>query len=108
MENSDDSGLYLSVTSDLQCSGTANLVSTAAQAVCASKDVACETASLPSLQKPILSIAKFAPLSIQPREIYHPAIINVCQAMCDKHPSQLSNEETEKFNFYLERKCMMG
>ena len=82
------------------------LVSTAVQASCPSLNVACETDPFP--KEPVLSIMNNAPISIPPREVYHPAIINACKAICDKHPSQLTTEEAHKFNFYLERKCEMG
>ena len=84
-------------------------VSTAVQAVCDSIEVACETAPDSSiLKKPILSVARCTPISIPPRKIYHPAVINACLAICDKHPSQVTKDEAKKFDFYMEQKRKMG
>ena len=84
------------------------LVSTGVQASCAFVNVACETDDFPSPKEPVLSIVKCAPTSIPPREIFHPAIINACMAICHKHPSKLTKEEAQKFKFYLARKNEMG
>merc|ERR1712129_617127 len=40
-----------------------------------------------------LSFVKNAAISIKPRKIYHPTIINACEAMFKKHPDQLVSEE---------------
>ena len=71
-------------------------------------NVACQTDAFPLPKEPVLSTVKSAAISIQPREIYHPAIINACMAICEKQPSQLTAEEAQKFKFYLARKCEMG
>jgi hypothetical protein len=43
----------------------------------------------PNSQKmPNLNIVKTQSISIPPRPVYHPAIINACSAMFDKHPSK--------------------
>ena len=120
VENTGDSELDSGVVADLcprenplqwseESASQSRLVSTAVQAVCRSFDVACETVpDLPLNDKPVLSVAKCTPISIPPRQIYHPAIINACQAICDKHPSQVTKDEADKFNFYLEQKRKMG
>ena len=46
--------------------------------------------------------------SIPPRDIYHPAIISACKAFHGKHPSQLTPEEANKFNFYRNYKLQHG
>ena len=98
-----------SVDAACQTSSEMDPVSIAVQAVCGTVDVACETASdPPSVKRPILSVDRCSPISIPPREIYHPAVINACLAICDKHPSQVTNEEAKKFKFYLEQKRNMG
>ena len=56
----------------------------------------------------ILSYCKNQAISIQPRQIYHPAIIKACIAMQGKHPSQLTAEEAHKFNFYRQYKLKNG
>ena len=55
-----------------------------------------------------LSIVKSQAISIPPRPVYHPTIINACTAMFAKHPSQLRPDEVEKFNFYRKRKSQIG
>ena len=57
---------------------------------------------------PILNLTKNLPISIPPRRIFHPAVINACQSMFKKHPSQLSPEEVEKFNKYKQYKLQVG
>ena len=47
-------------------------------------------------------------ISIPPKPVYHPAIINACKAMHDKHPDELNKEEVEKFNFYIRHKMNTG
>ena len=56
----------------------------------------------PKNHVPNLMAVKMAPLSIPPRRIYHPNIINACKQHYSKHPSQLNPEEVEKFKFYKE------
>ena len=55
-----------------------------------------------------LSFVKNAAISIKPRKIYHPTIINACEAMFKKHPDQLVSEEIIKFNHYRNWKTEMG
>ena len=57
---------------------------------------------------PKLSIRKNGTTSIPPRSVYHPAIINASNAMFQKHPSQLSPEELQKFKYYQEHKIRIG
>ena len=70
-------------------------------------DATCQTEPLPP-RKPILSIEKLSNISIPPKTIYHPAIINATKSFYGKHPSELSSEECEKFNWYLEHKRNSG
>ena len=49
-------------------------------------------------EKPKLQVVKAQSTSIPPRPIYHPAIINACDAMFSKHPSKLVPEEVVKFD----------
>ena len=68
--------------------------------------------TLPSLSylppAPNLSITKNPAISIPAKRIYHPAIINACQALLRKHPSQLTQEEVAKFNEYKNYKLQQG
>ena len=82
------------------------LVDSAVQANQVSVDVACQTAPsyLPK-QQPTLLIVQNSGISIPSRPIYHPAIINASKAFFnDKHPSELNEDEVQKFNCYLKRK----
>jgi hypothetical protein len=55
----------------------------------------------PNIKKmPTLKIVKFQSTSIPPRPVYHPVIINACTAMFSKHPSQLTEDENNKFKAY--------
>ena len=58
--------------------------------------------------KPKLSLTCVQTTSISPRAIYHPAIISACKAFHGKHPSQLTPEEANKFNFYRTYKQQHG
>ena len=84
------------------------MINAAVQTVATSVDFACETTPTSLPREPMLSIVNNASISIPPREIFHHATLNASQAICGKHPSQLTPEETKKFNFYLARKCEMG
>ena len=55
-----------------------------------------------------LNIVKTQSISIPPRPVYPPTIINACTAMFAKHPSQLRPDEVEKFNFYRNRESEIG
>ena len=55
-----------------------------------------------------LTIVRNANISIKPRKIYHPAVINACEAMFKRHPNQLEQDEIEKFNHYRKWKADMG
>ena len=57
---------------------------------------------------PNLSIVVQPSLSIPPRPVYHPAIINACRGMFGKTPSQLNNEEINEFRYYQEFKLSNG
>ena len=55
-----------------------------------------------------LSISPVRSLSIPPKKIYHPAIINVCQSLFEKHPDNLQPEEILKFHQYKNWKLEKG
>ena len=55
-----------------------------------------------------LTIVRNAGISIKPRIIYHPAVINACEAIFKKHPDQLEQDEIVKFNHYRKWKTEMG
>ena len=61
-----------------------------------------------SKEKSKLSLLKCTSTSIPPKPVYHPVLINVCEAMFSKHPSKLTPEEVTKFNTYKERKKQIG
>ena len=67
---------------------------------------------LPSIsytpESPSLSIVKIAAVTIAPRKIYHPSVINACEAMFKKHPDQLTKDEEIKFNHYRKWKTYMN
>ena len=83
-----------------------HVVDTAIQAVHVSADAATETEPFPPPK--MLSTTSLAPISIPPRAIYHPAIINATKSFYNKHPSDLSTEETREFKIYLEQKQARG
>ena len=60
------------------------------------------------LEKPLLKLQNCQSTSIPPRPVYHPNIVNACQAMFTKHPSQLLPEEVTKFDFYTNMKIRYG
>ena len=55
-----------------------------------------------------LTIVKSQSISIPPWPIYHPAIIHACLRFFTKHPSELSQEELEKFKQYRGDKAELG
>ena len=71
-------------------------------------DSPCQTDPAPPPPSKLLSTTKLAPLSIPPRIIYHPAIINATKSFYNKHPSELSCEESTEFKFYLDQKQARG
>ena len=52
------------------------------------------------LPPPNLSIQIQPAVSIPPRTVYHPAIINACQEMFGKTPGLLNHEEVCEFKYY--------
>ena len=74
------------------------------------KQVPNKSSDLVKTTLPTLSFTplKNAAISIKPRKIYHPTIINACEAMFKKHPDQLVSEEIIKFNHYRNWKPEMG
>ena len=77
------------------------------QTVITSIDADCQTDSI-ELKPKVLSVVRNASVSINPRRIYHPAIINASKSFFNKHPSELLDEEKEKFKFYLNHKRASG
>ena len=63
---------------------------------------------IPPVVKKISNLNIVKSISIPPRPVYHPTIINACTAMFAKHPSQLRPHEVEKFNYYRKRKSQIG
>jgi hypothetical protein len=59
-------------------------------------------------KKPKLQIVKIQSTSISPRPVYHPAIVNACDAMFAKHPSKLNPDEVQKFKLYQNHKTKIG
>ena len=59
-------------------------------------------------KEPSLTLQRIQGVSIPPREVYHPAIHNACQAMFEKHIDDLTPEDTHKFNFYRRHKTEIG
>ena len=55
-----------------------------------------------------LSIENVSTVSISPRTIYHPSIINACFAIIGKHPSQMSPSEVKEFDMYVQFKARIG
>ena len=55
--------------------------------------------------RPNLSIVSQPSISIPPRTVYHPTIINAYYAILGKHPSSLSPTEAEQFCQYKEFKA---
>ena len=74
----------------------------AVQAVTDIIDVACQAVTFYS---PKLSIRECVN---PPNTFYHPAIINASIAFYNKYPSNLTDDEIMKFNFYLQRKQELG
>ena len=58
------------------------------------------------LDKTKLSVVTQPSLSIPPRIIYHPTVINACYAILGKHPSNLTPTEVEQFEKYKRFKSM--
>ena len=57
---------------------------------------------------PKLSCVALQPITIPPRLVYHPHIINACNAFFSKHPRDLTPEEIQKFETYRNRKIQIG
>ena len=103
----DDASILLSLlsSSDLDTGCDKQCINSAVQATPDSNDATTET--LP-LKKPNLTISTNASISIPPRPVYHPAIINASQSFYKKHPSELTEEEIANFNVYLKWKQDAG
>ena len=48
------------------------------------------------------------PISISPRKIYHPSIINASESLFKKHPDMLQQDEIIKFNHFKKYKSEIG
>ena len=48
------------------------------------------------------------PISISPRKIYHPSIINASESLFKKHPDMLQQDEIRKFNHFKKYKSEIG
>ena len=57
-----------------------------------------------SLKHHNLAYFKNEQISIRPKKIYHPTVINACNSLFGKHPDKLINEEILKFNQYRKYK----
>ena len=60
------------------------------------------------LSPPKLTIQPQHSVSIPPRRIYHPAVINACYSIIGKHPSQMTAAEDEEFQLYMQFKLSRG
>ena len=82
---------------------------TAVQAVPEFIDVSCQSEPCKPQPKPqSLTFVKNEAISIPPRKIFHPTIINASKSRHGKHPSELSKEEIVQFNAYLKWKHDIG
>ena len=59
-------------------------------------------------KQPKLDIVKSQSTRIPPHPVYHPTIVNACDAMFEKHPSKLNPDEVKKFKMYRTRKMQIG
>ena len=57
---------------------------------------------------PKLTIEAQSVISISPRTVHHPAIINACYSIIGKHPSQMTASEEEKFQLFKQFKRNNG
>ena len=64
--------------------------------------------SLRSYKISKLHIERVTSTTVPPRTVYHPNIISACSAMFCKHPSKLTEEEFQRFNYYKNRKINIG
>ena len=103
----DDASVLLSLlsSSELATGCDKQCINSSVQATPDSNDATTET--LP-LKRPNLTISTNASISIPPRPVYHPAIINASQSFYMKHPSELTEEEIANFNVYLKWKQDAG
>ena len=62
----------------------------------------------PIIQRAELEFVRLCSISIPPRLIYHPAIVNACKAMFAKHPSALLPKEVDQFNFCRNHAIQVG
>ena len=81
---------------------------TAVQTTVFSLDASCRTINNLQSNTPVLTTPKVSSISIPPRKIYHPAVINASKLVCNKHPSELTKEESSYMKNYLDRKREAG
>ena len=94
----------IDVTSSTDCS---TMTSPVKPKLTTSKIISCDLSPEESshLSRPKLSITTQPSLSIPPRIIYHPTVVNACYAILGKHPSSLTPEEAQQFKKYKEFKA---
>ena len=61
-----------------------------------------------SLYHPNLVIDTLPFVSISPRVVHHPAIVNACYAIIGKHPNEMTESEEEQFELYKQFKARKG
>ena len=47
-------------------------------------------------------------ISIPPRPVYHPAIVNACEAIFGRHPDDLTPEEYNRYNTFRRQQSQIG
>ena len=62
----------------------------------------------PFIRPSTLAFTRNKSISIPPRKVYHPSIINACMGMLGKHPSQLTEDEAAKFSYFQQYKKEQG
>ena len=62
----------------------------------------------PTPSKSNIKFARNQAVSIPPRPIYHPAIVNASEAIFGKHPDDLTHEEVNKFTVYRRQQRHIG
>ena len=55
-----------------------------------------------------LTAETVAAVSIAPKLVYHPSVINACYSIIGKHPSQMTPEEVKQFDMFKQFKARNG
>ena len=63
---------------------------------------------LPAQHRFLIQTQKGSQISIRPRKIYHPTIIDACNSLFKKHPDLLQPEEIIQFNKFRKYKSEVG